>query len=572
MNTPQVEITSEQINDLPLLLGIMEDMGIRQHIDSQIEQHGNWEGISIGTIVEIWLCYMLTERDHRLVAVREWAEARRQTFNALLGIELRETDLTDDRLARVLSHLGLEQVEQAIDRRMVQDWMTCYALPAETVRLDSTSVSVYSAIEDELGLIQHGHSKDHRPDLGQFKVMLSTLDPLGMPLSCAVVEGQRADDPLYVPMYDQTVQTLGRRDVLVVGDSKMAALATRGHIVAGESAYLCAYSPLGQSTELADWMEQALAHQADWQIVTETDPKTGEIQTVAVIHEWSRPQVWLASSSQTLQSWTERVLVVRSEQTRQGLIRKSQERFARLSTALDALAQPAGRGRKCYRTRAALRTQVDRLLEAAQLTGLVDVQLTQDPASDGTPRWHVAAFALDPDAWAAHLERLGWHIYLTNTTVTQYSAPVLLGCYRHQVLHERSFSRFKTRDLNIRPVFLRDEQRLLGLTWLLCLALRVLTLTEFRLRAALQTRHQTLVGLNPAARSQATLRPTTERVLQVFNTLTLTLVTMEATVIRHVPALSDTQRHVLTLLNLPADLYARLADDVCKPLLGWRES
>ncbi len=198
--------------------------------------------------------------------------------------------------------------------------------------------------------------------------------------------------------------------------------------------------------------------------------------------------------------------------------------------------------------------------------------MTQDPAPDGSPRWHVASFALNPDAWAAYVERLGWHTYLTNTTVAQYAAPTLLGCYRHQVLHERSFSRFKTRDLNIRPVFLRDEQRLVGLTWLLCLALRVLTLTEFRLQAALQTCHETLVGLNPAVRSQSTLRPTTERVLQAFNTLTLTRVKMEGTLIRHVTELSDTQRHVLTLLNLPSELYSRLADNWCKPLLCLRES
>jgi transposase len=571
MNTPQVEITSEQINDIPLLLGIMEHMGIRQHIDNQIEQHGNWAGISIGTLVEIWLCYVLTERDHRLVAVREWAEARRQTFNALLGIELRETDLTDDRLARALSQLGLEQVGQGIDQRMVQDWITVYVLPRETVRLDSTSVSMYSAIEDELGLLQRGHSKDHRPDLGQFKVMLSTLDPLGMPLSCAVVEGQRADDPLYVPIYDQTVRTLGRRDVLVVGDSKMAALSTRGHIVAGKSAYLCSYCPLGNSTELADWIEQALAHQADWQMVTQTDPKTGEIHTVAAIHEWTRSQAWFDEASQTQYTWTERVLVVRSEQQRQALIRKSQDRFTRLSKLLDALTQPAGRGRKRYRTRTALRAHVDRLLDNAHLTGLVEVHLTQDPAPDGSPRWRVAAFALDQTAWAAYTERLGWHIYLTNTTSDQYTAPTLLGCYRHQVFHERSFSRLKTRHLNIRPVFLRDEQRLVGLTWLLCLALRVLTLTEFRLREALLARQQTLSGLNPASRSQATLRPTTERVLKVFNTLTLTVLKMGETLIRHVTELSDTQRHVLALLDLPPDLYSRLADTSCKPFLCLRE-
>ncbi len=215
---------------------------------------------------------------------------------------------------------------------------------------------------------------------------------------------------------------------------------------------------------------------------------------------------------------------------------------------------------------------VDHLLEAAQLTGLVDVHLTQDPAPDGSSRWRVAAFALDPDAWAAHVERLGWHIYLTNTTVAQDPAPAILGCYRHQVLHERSFSRFKTRGLHIRPVFLRDEQCLVGLTWLLCLALRVLTLSEFRLRVALQARHETLLGLNPAVRSQATLPPTTERILQVFNTLTLTMVKMEATVIRHVTELSDTQRHILVLLNLPPDLYSRLADNWCKPLFCLRES
>jgi hypothetical protein len=56
MNRPQVEITSEQINDIPRLLGIREDRGIRPPIDSQSEQPGGWEGISTGTLVEIWLC------------------------------------------------------------------------------------------------------------------------------------------------------------------------------------------------------------------------------------------------------------------------------------------------------------------------------------------------------------------------------------------------------------------------------------------------------------------------------------------------------------------------------------
>jgi transposase len=445
---------------------------------------------------------------------------------------------------------------------MAQEWVIVYELPTHTIRLDSTSVTVYSPVGDDDDLIQRGHSKDHRPDLGQFKVMLSTLDPMGMPLNCTVVSGQQGDDGLYVPIYDQTVATLGRQNVLVVGDSKMAALGTRGHIVQGESAYLCSYRPVGKSTTLTDWMEQALTHQSDWQTVTETDAATGEIQTVATIYEWTRPQTWTDEATDKTVEWTERVLVVRSEQMRSGLLKKHTARFVRLGQALDTLRRPPGRGRKRYATRAALQAKITSLLKEYDLVGLVIITLTKETLADGITRWIVDSFALDQVAWETHVERLGWSIYVTNTTPTQYDTPALLWNYRHQVFHERSFSRLKTRHLNIRPVYLRDEQRIIGLTWLLCLALKILTLTEFRLRTALQQQQEKLVGLNPAVPSQATTRPTTERVLQVFRNLTLTVVCMGTLVQRHIPPLSDTQQQILDLLNLPADLYSRLAHAV----------
>nr|WP_247650204.1 hypothetical protein [Cylindrospermopsis raciborskii] len=40
-------------------------------------------------------------------------------------------------------------------------------------------------------LFQWGHSKDHRPDLAQVKIMLSTLDPLGMPIATEILSGGR---------------------------------------------------------------------------------------------------------------------------------------------------------------------------------------------------------------------------------------------------------------------------------------------------------------------------------------------------------------------------------------------
>lgn len=191
---------TEQINSVPLLLGIIEQMGIRSLIDAHVRPHGFWQGASVGTLVSIWLCHILAERDHRLVAVRDWVAQRVVTFNTLLDPTLRDTDCTDDRLANVLSMLGDDLTQASLDEAMLQRWIRVYRLPTDTMRLDSTSVRVYHDTGDNDSLLHQGHSKDHRPDLRQFKAMLASLDPLGLPLVCQPVAGNRADEGLYVPV------------------------------------------------------------------------------------------------------------------------------------------------------------------------------------------------------------------------------------------------------------------------------------------------------------------------------------------------------------------------------------
>src|SRR5262249_50111137 len=115
MTPPDLTITTEQVNSLPLLLGILTDMGIRDLIDTHIHPHGNWEGASVGTLLSIWLSHILQERDHTMVSVRDWASDRVQTLTTLLGIHLRDTDCTDDRLARILTLLGDPTTQTTLD-------------------------------------------------------------------------------------------------------------------------------------------------------------------------------------------------------------------------------------------------------------------------------------------------------------------------------------------------------------------------------------------------------------------------------------------------------------------------
>ena len=85
--------------------------------------------------------------------------------------------------------------------------------------------------------MQCGHSTDQRPDLPQLNINLSTLDPLGLPLTATVGKGNCAADPRYVPEIDRVRETLKKHGLLFVGDSKMAALATRTPVAAGGEYY-----------------------------------------------------------------------------------------------------------------------------------------------------------------------------------------------------------------------------------------------------------------------------------------------------------------------------------------------
>jgi hypothetical protein len=155
--------------------------------------------------------------------------------------------------------------------------------------------------------------------------------------------------------------------------------------------------------------------------------------------------------------------------------------------------------------------------------------------------------------------RLGWQVYLTSTTAAQYNAAQIVETYHGQVVHERDFARLKSRAVHIRPVYVRDEQRIAGLVWLLTLALRGLVLCEQRLRMALAARGESLSGLNPASRTEGTMWPTTERVLDAFKEVTLTRWRGPGGGGQgRVTPLTPTQQHILALLDLPADLYSCL--------------
>jgi len=225
----EVEIRTERVDDVPLLIHQQPRMGIPEVLNEVIQPHGNREGLSVGWLAMVWLSYILSEADHRMSEVESWAEKQLQSLQDLLPEPVGVKDFTDDRLADVLRDLSDDETWEEVEAQLGQRLIRVYDLHREPVRLDSTSMAVY---HDGAGhtLFRHGYSKDHRPDLAQFEVMLSTLDPMGMPVATWRVGGNEADDGLYVPAITRSRPVVGPGGQLYMGDSKMGALATRAFI------------------------------------------------------------------------------------------------------------------------------------------------------------------------------------------------------------------------------------------------------------------------------------------------------------------------------------------------------
>jgi len=99
--------------------------------------------------------------------------------------------------------------------------------------------------------------------------------------------------------------------------------------------------------------------------------------------------------------------------------------------------------------------------------------------------------------------------------------------------------------------------------WCCCitLALRVLTLVEGVVRQRLSEQQEELAGLFAGNPKRRTSQPTTERLLEAFNEVTLTIVRASGSIQRHVTPLSPLQQQILALFGLSPAVYLQLADD-----------
>ena len=556
----------ERVDDIPVIIAQLKKMRVAELLDKHFPTNGNWTGLSLGWVTVVWVTFILSEGDHRLYHVEPWVKEHQRTLSRCIGRRVKPRDFTDDRLATVLDYLTIEACWLAFECELNASLIRVYHLQPRVARVDSTTAAAFVTPE---GLFQLGHSKDHRPDLPQLKIALAVLDPLGLPLTTTVVAGNTADDPLYLPEIAKVRQIAQCTGLTYVGDCKMAAIGTRAEIVAHQDYYLCPLSatqvPEAELDRLLEPVYNGMLEptnvrlpNADGQIEATDDP-------VAVGFAYTVEQRAEDQSGQ-MQCWQERRLVVRSLALAASKEKSMRERVARAVAEITALDERK-QGKKLLPDEAAALQAAEAIIIKQRGAGLVQVSVTTEvhehvkrcyrtrPATTvRSERVRVSA-ASDEAALAHAVRRLGWRVYATNHPAAALSLGQAVAAYRSEYLVEQGFGRLKGRALSLTPLFLHDEHRIVGLVYLLSVALRVLVLMQFVVRRNLQTEGATLTGIYPGQPGRQTARPTTEMMLRAFRGVTLSRIRLHGRSYDHMTPLNAVQQRILELLEMPPDIY-----------------
>ena len=569
------EVQVERLDDIPVIFGHLQKIHIQAIIDQVIETHGNWKGPSPGWVITIWLSHILSEHTHCMDRVQDWVAKRLYALQELTGQPLTELDFTDDRLALCLHMLSQTGHWHEIEALLGRHLLRVYRLEGKTtVRLDATTGTV-NHNPDSHTLFKVGKAKNGQYET-QYKMMLASLDPFGLPLAVDIVSGDRADDPLYLPCYRRVKRVLPESGMLVVGDSKMSALNTRVTIVAEDDFYL---TPLAHLKDEPGLLEELLDPWTDREdemklvFLPEDLPEDGQSPdselALACGFEVSRTcQAKVAGRSV---EWQERLLAVRSFQYAQSTQKLLHRRLDKAEKALKALTPPRGRGKRQIKDEVRLLAAIQYIEEKYRVQGFFEYAYQQEV----TER-HVRAYRGKParterkvrfqltvtrneQAIAEAEFRAGWRIYATNAPARQLTLTQAVLAYRDQYIEENIFRRLQGKILSITPVYVQRDDHAKGLFHLLTLAARLLALGDYTAKQALAQENAELAGIYPGNPKRSTATPTTERMLAAFDNINLLLVPVAGQIHYQVTSLTKVQKRILELWGLPTTLYTHLA-------------
>ena len=558
MNQP-VDIDVQDIDHLGIIAGIIDEIGIVEITNGLLGTHP-LEEVSAGHVVKALILNCLGFLTAPLYLFSQFFEGK--ATEHLIGPGVKPEHLNDSRIGRVLDQLfkaGLTRVFMEIALAVVKR----FGVSTKRAHLDSSSFCVQGEylnsqpetdsgemgpLEQSSGKkaeaeenaepvpieINHGYSRDHRPDLKQYTLALLTSGDGDVPLYLRVGNGNDADQAVFTEVIAEFQQQWKAAEPEVyVAD---AALYNEENLVA-----------LGQTP----WISRVPATIAEAQQLMQSLPQ--QMLTVSYGKNYSIAEV-CSNYAGVRQRW----LVVQSESRQKADLKQLDKRIDQAKTKkIKALKALGNHPFACETDAVDAAKAFEKKLKYHRLT---DIEVLQKPyyEQQGRPRkgeapkgytYHISAtLTLNESVVEAKRNQAGRFVLATNLLDDQlWLNETVLQEYKNQQSCERGFRFLKDPLFFASRVFVKLPQRVAALAMIMGLCLLVYSIGQRQLRACLAKASETI----PNQRGKQTERPTLRWVMQCFQSVHLIWVEGQKWAIK----LNDSQRHILCFLGSACQKY-----------------
>lgn len=561
------DLDTEQLGALPVINAFFDRLGLAGLLDRFVPHDDGRLKLAPATAIGAVVRNLVIGR-RPVYALGEWAAAYDPD---LLGFAPGEAELlNDDRVGRTLARL-FDCDRASLLTRLVLDAVDRFDIDVSQLHSDSTSIKLTGAYAGADGRprggkptakITRGHSKDHRPDLKQLVWTLTVSADGAVPIAYRVDDGNTNDDVTHIPIWDGLVALTGRADFLYVADCKLASRTNMAHIDRNRGRFVCVL-PASRKEDGAfrDWLADGGA------------PGFVEAMRRGARRQADPDDVWEVAEAPWPSAEGYRIVWVRSSAKTTRDADARHDRIARAIHALDGLNQRLASPKTRIKTRVAVEAAATAALEQAGATRWIAFEIDEHveehfrqekrgrPGPDTryrkiTRTHHRVSWHVDEDRVAHDAASDGCFPLISNER--QLTGAQLLAAYKWQPHLEKRHAQLKGTQL-VAPVFLRDPARIEGLLCCHFIAMLIQALIEREIRAAMADRGLPELSLYPEDRGCAA--PTAARVLEIFAGLTRHHLRDPAgkLVQTFQPELTDLQRQVLDLLDIPTSAYTSSA-------------
>jgi transposase len=557
-------LDTDQLGGLPIINVFCDRLGLDRLLETFVPHDDARLKLTPAAALGVVVRNLVVGR-RPVYALGEWAAS----FDpGLLGLSDDEAGLlNDDRVGRSLSRL-FDADRASLLTRVVLDAITNFDIDVSQLHNDSTTVTFagsYTAADGHVRggkptpKVAYGHNKDHRPDLKQLVFILTVTADGAVPIAHRVVDGNTTDDVTHIATWDGLVALAGRADFLYVADSKLATRANMDHIAANGGRFVTVLpATRKEDGAFRDWI---VDHQPVWIEALRRPARRAD----------APDEVWHTTPAPWPSAEGHRIMWVRSSSKIGRDADARHDRIARGIAALDALNQRLASPRCRTKTVVAAEQAATAALAKTGAARWITFDVVANEIENfrqekrGRPgantryrktvttrlsiRWRT-----DEDRIARDAASDGCFPLISNDRLLDDAG--LLVAYKYQPNLEKRYAQLKGTQL-VAPMFLRDPARIEALLACHFLALLVQALIERHLRAAMADAGLKQLSLYPEDRGCTT--PTTARVLEIFTGLARHHLhdTDGLRVQTFQPELTDLQRQVLDLLDIPASVYTQ---------------